>query len=395
VENLTHSLVGAALAHVALRDTAGTAERRIFLAAGIVAANLPDADLLYTSIAPAPLGYILHHRGHTHTLWALAAQSIVMGAIVMAPVVRRLVDASRARLWGVIVAALVSHLLLDSWNSYGVHPFHPINSRWFYGDAVFIFEPWLWVLLGGAAAANARRRWIGIAIAAPLVALISLLAWTGVVPPAAIASLVTAGGVLGWLSRTRSRAVRSAGALIGCALFVACLFGFKQLARASALDTVRPMMRGALVDLVLTPHPGAPLCWDALAIEKDEPGGDYVLRRGTLSIAPRILPPVRCSAGELAGGSPPAPAIGPVIWRAEVRQSLGELRELAQRDCWVRAWMQFGRAPFIRMGEIADFRFENNARSNFTAMRLAAPGEVRSCPRNLTSWEMPRADLLR
>ena len=32
----------------------------------------------------------------------------------------------------------VLHIFVDSWNSYGVHPFWPISSRWIYGDFVFI-----------------------------------------------------------------------------------------------------------------------------------------------------------------------------------------------------------------------------------------------------------------
>jgi len=36
-----------------------------------------------------------------------------------------------------------------------VHPFYP---NWYCADAVFIFEPWLWVVLGVAAALNTRRR---------------------------------------------------------------------------------------------------------------------------------------------------------------------------------------------------------------------------------------------
>src|ERR1044071_6731268 len=68
VENITHSLVGATLAELALPAGARPAQRRVFFFTGIVAANLPDADLFYTRIAPPPLGYLLHHRGHTHTI---------------------------------------------------------------------------------------------------------------------------------------------------------------------------------------------------------------------------------------------------------------------------------------------------------------------------------------
>jgi inner membrane protein len=148
LDNLTHSLVGAALAQAALPAGAADPPRRLFLAAGIIAANLPDADLLYVGITPPPLGYLLHHRGHTHTVVGLVAQAALMAVpLLLVPAVRRRLAGARARLWGLIAAGLATHLLLDAGNSYGVHPFHPFDSRWYCGDAVFILEPWLWVLL--------------------------------------------------------------------------------------------------------------------------------------------------------------------------------------------------------------------------------------------------------
>ena len=56
--------------------------------------------------------------------------------------------------------------------------------------------------------------------------------------------------------------------------------------------------------------------------------------------------------------------------------------------------MQFGRAPMFGDGEIYDLRFDNGDRDNFTAMKLYAHAEAAGCPPNLTSWAMPRADLL-
>jgi inner membrane protein len=58
-----------------------------------------------------------------------------------------------------------SHVLLDLLNNYGVRLLAPVNWRWFYGDAVFIVDPWLWLALGTgiwlarrrASAAPARR----------------------------------------------------------------------------------------------------------------------------------------------------------------------------------------------------------------------------------------------
>src|SRR4051812_15547160 len=155
MENLTHSLLGAAIAEATLPAAATRAQRTAFYVVGIIAANLPDADLLYTSITPAPLGYLLHHRGHTHTIAGLVALAALIGLVCALPAIRRHVAPIARRFWILVAAALASHLIADAWNSYGVHPLFPFSSRWFYGDAVYILEPWLWMLLGVSVAMNA------------------------------------------------------------------------------------------------------------------------------------------------------------------------------------------------------------------------------------------------
>ena len=59
----------------------------------------------------------------------------------------------RARLNGLLVCSLLlsaSHPLLDWTNSYGVRPYLPWDGRWIYGDLLFIVDPWVWLMLGGA-----------------------------------------------------------------------------------------------------------------------------------------------------------------------------------------------------------------------------------------------------
>src|SRR6202012_5449482 len=43
--------------------------------------------------------------------------------------------------------ALLSHLLLDWTNNYGLRPFFPFNPHWYSGSFVFIFEPVLFLIL--------------------------------------------------------------------------------------------------------------------------------------------------------------------------------------------------------------------------------------------------------
>ena len=72
-------------------------------------------------------------------------------------------------------------------------------------------------------------------------------------------------------------------------------------------------------------------------------------------------------------------------------QSLTRLRRLAEGDCWVRAWLRFGRAPVIDDGAIYDLRFAERIGQNFSRMEIVPR---RGCPSNVPDWGMPRADLL-
>ena len=380
MENLTHSLMGAALAELALPSQASPAQRRNFFVAGILAANLPDADLVYTGITPEPLGYLLHHRGHTHTVVGLMVQALLIGAVFLVPGLRRRIGTLRGRLAGLVVVALLSHLVLDSWNSYGVHPFWPVDSRWFYLDSIYILEPWIWLLLGTAAVWNTRNR-AGRAVLAVLLAGLPIaLVVLRMAPVGALVALAVATAAYALALRTRTPHARSAIALGATALFVVLMLAVHGRVEAKASAAIPAAVRGASVDLILSPQPANPLCWSALAITADERGGLFHTTRGMVS-----------ATG--AWGCPGQAAVA--TWQPPVIQSLSRLRDRVDRDCWVRAWMQFGRAPQLDERSISDLRYGNIGRENFSAMPLRTPAEGGECPRNLTNWGMPRADLLR
>jgi inner membrane protein len=391
MDNLTHSLLGGALAHLALPRGADPPARRVFFAVGIVAANLPDIDLLFTGITPRPLGYLLHHRGHTHTLVGLLVGALLLAGVAwLVPTVRRLASPERRRLALLGAVALGSHLVLDSWNSYGVHPFYPFDRRWLYGDAVFIFEPWLWLLLGVALAANASGRWARILVSGLVVLPIVALTILGVLSRPSFGLLALGGSAFFWLCRRLAPTARVAAALGACAVLVVHLFVLAAVVRGRVRELLRPQVQGQLVDVIVSPHPADSLCWMVIGVERDQ--GTYVLHRGTLSLAPTRRPAALCALHRL-WDLPSVPweharelARGPSL-----RESRERLRYYATRDCRVAAWMQFGRAPFFAGDEIRDLRFENGPRENFTAMRIREGGP---CPEHVTAWGLPRADLL-
>ena len=147
MDNLAHTLAGAALAKAGL-------DRRTPLATPtlLIAANLPDVDVL--SYLRDPLFALTFRRGWTHGILAMAVLPVMLAAGMAAwdRYVRRrrrpgVAPAPVRELLLVSLVGVLSHPLLDLLNTYGVRLLMPFSSRWFYGDTLFIIDPWLWMLL--------------------------------------------------------------------------------------------------------------------------------------------------------------------------------------------------------------------------------------------------------
>jgi inner membrane protein len=390
VDNITHSLVGIALAELVQPRSATVRQRRVLMAASVVAANLPDIDLAYTWITPPPLGYLLHHRGHTHTLAGLVVLGLLLAVwFRLWPAARELTAEARTRLWGLVAISLAGHVSLDALNTYGVHPFYPFDVRWYYGDAVFIFEPLIWLILGIAAVCNARRRGTGVLLGGFVSVLLLVMAAGRVVPVSAIAVIAAIGALFLAAVRYRTPRTRAGAALAITAVFIAGMMGLSRLARTEARAAMTST--GEIVDVIVAPDPGMPVCWSVIVLSRTGNGEDYRADRGTLSLVPSWYRPDRCASYRLAReDAPPARfVVGHVVWRDTVQSSVAAMRDLSQRDCWVRGWLQFGRAPVVRGNLIMDLRFDTSLRANFTAMPLGQEG----CPLRITGWGVPRADL--
>lgn len=75
MDNLSHSVVGLA---------AGELTHRLLLLACWLSSNFPGFDLLFTHLPLSPLGYLLHHRGHTHTLLHALPQALLIWGLISA-----------------------------------------------------------------------------------------------------------------------------------------------------------------------------------------------------------------------------------------------------------------------------------------------------------------------
>lgn len=142
MDPLTHTLFGASLAETGLRH-----RTRFATATLVVGANLPDLDVLaYARGADFALGF---RRGWTHGVLALVLLPLVWTVLVALWARWRGAGKDVDLRWilGLSSLAVLSHPVLDWLNVYGIRWLMPFDGRWFYGDAVFIVDPWLWLAL--------------------------------------------------------------------------------------------------------------------------------------------------------------------------------------------------------------------------------------------------------
>jgi inner membrane protein len=158
MEPITHLLTGACLARAGFNRKTAYATVAMTLAA-----EVPDLDVLWGF--GGPIAAFQHHRGWTHTFIGLPIDAaVVIGAIWLihrlrhrkppphpaiqtAPGKAALPPVRWGILYGLALIALLSHLLLDWTNNYGLRPFFPFNPRWYAGSFVFIFEPVIFAFL--------------------------------------------------------------------------------------------------------------------------------------------------------------------------------------------------------------------------------------------------------
>lgn len=186
MDPLAHTLVGASLAETGLRRVTPLATATL-----VLGASAPDIDILASFHGrDASLGF---RRGITHGVLAMVVLPVVLTGLMLAwdrwVRRRRRPDAEAARagpLFGLALLSILSHPALDWLNTYGVRLLSPFDGRWFYGDAVFIIDPWLWLLM---AAPVVLARTSGRLSAAGFLVLgcaaTGLITMTGLVPLAA------------------------------------------------------------------------------------------------------------------------------------------------------------------------------------------------------------------
>ncbi len=291
MEPLAHTLVGACLAEAGLKRTSPLARSTL-----LIAANLPDIDGACYAVG-SDLAFA-HRRGWTH---GIAAVLILPGLLAWAVMAfdrhvrrRRRPDAPPADAWAILIASIVgvvSHPFLDWLNNYGVRLLMPFDDRWFYGDALFIADPWLWLLLG----AGVVFAWTSAVTSAILTSLLGLVATMLLIGSPLVplgAKIVWAAGIAGIVAIRRfvpsRHAVRVAQVAVALtAVYIGMMIAGSRIAERRVVDLARA--RQWNVDRVAAmPVPAQPFRRQVIAVS----AADYLFvpMNWTASLDPATSP---------------------------------------------------------------------------------------------------------
>jgi inner membrane protein len=329
VDPLAHTLVGAALARTRLARGVPLATTTL-----VAAANLPDVDVLaYVGGEDTALAF---RRGVTHGPLGFALLPLVLVALVALATRRRRARGEPVPLGRIAALAYLgalTHPLLDLLNVYGVRLLAPFSGRWFYGDVLFIVDPWFWLILGIAVflvrepTRPALALWLAAAGGATYLLLTRPLPpWANWLWCAALAVTLVAR----WLLREPLRRRRESVAAAALALWLAYLGGMasaalvarRQVAAELARRGVPPIERSMVAPVAVDPRPRDVV----VELAEGYLFGDYSLATGELRLASTLEP------------APPA--------TPEVRAALA--------DPAVRGFLGWARFPFVRVERAGD-----------------------------------------
>jgi inner membrane protein len=349
------------------------------------------------------VNYLLHHRGHTHTIVIALLLGVAVMGITRWWLRRRGLQPSRQDqllLMGILLFTPLLHIGMDFTNNYGVHPLWPFNNQWFYGDSVFIIEPLFWAACAPLAVIF-RTRAAQFIMLFLLAAAIGLCLFTGLVPHAFAAVYSILVVAMLFLGRKAPAKVALAA---GVALWLGATLMFvlsAQAARARVDAAVAQQFPGSeLLDRIVTPMPTNPLCWEVATVERD--GDNAIVRRAMLALSPSLLPLDQCRSRShnLKISAPMVPVAASASdeqlqWHGQVSTPIDQLRSVAKTNCEAAAALRFIRVPWLAMvkGELVlgDLRYDLEPELGFA--EIVVNDEPR-CPPFVPRWREPRHDLL-
>lgn len=281
-----HTLFGATLAETGLRN-----KTRYATATLIAGANIPDIDAVFTFLGRDMSLYL--RRGHTHGVVALVVLPLILTGIMWALNKRKPAeDGPDFDLKWVMILAFIStwsHPLLDLMNTYGVRLLMPFDGRWFYGDALFIIDPYFWLMTAAGvvlARSNTKRAIAGWLMLTTLATLLVLLvpfvpSWVKVIWLVGVAAIT----LMRWKGMIQPRYSQNVSRF-GVSLLVLYIAAVFVSARSAESEAMANVSQAELA--VSNPMPGEPFA-QRVVVKKPE---SYVVIQadGTQQEVPRRDP---------------------------------------------------------------------------------------------------------
>ena len=271
MDPLAHTLAGATLAETRLKDLTPLSGPAL-----ILGANAPDIDAV-TMFIDRDLS-LWFRRGWTHGVLAMIVLPLALTLLLL--LVDKLIARLRGRepsaraapLLGLSALAVISHPLLDWLNTYGVRLLMPFDGTWFYGDALFIIDPWIWLLLGTSVVLAHSASRVGVSAWVALGAATSLLI-TSFDGAALLVRLLWCFGVVAIIclrlgGRWQRRIPRIANlTLVATILYIAAMVATSQLAERQVTAWLAER-DAAPIEVMAGPAPGNPFRRDIVAADE-------------------------------------------------------------------------------------------------------------------------------
>lgn len=427
MDNLTHSLVGYAVAKAAkfsgIKNLKEKFENKrfsnFFIFVSVFAANFSDIDLVYSLYDSSPLSYFIHHRGFTHTFLMGLPQAIFV--LITSALCFRIKDKTvLAYGFGLITVNIFLHIISDGLNSYGVHPFFPWDNHWFYGDRIFIIEPLIWFSILPLILVSLKNK--------SVLKNVLILFFITVVFLAFYLKMLSLGTafilILYFISLVVLfyRLYEPTRVLVSWCFTAIIVLGFiMEGLRVENLITAEFSKHEhtgeKLEDLVLSPFPGNFFCWSVFAV-RTAPDDVYSVAVGKIQSlnvlgfkCPEGMTPEMqdhqktnsFSEREIVQGYETAKVdyeikskvlkeIKSVQWLRDYRGSKSKIFD-DHHDCRLQNWFQFVRVPYLNSnGDYLDLRFSHvSDRGNFTRMNLKT--DQFSCVKMPAPWIRPTKKL--
>ncbi len=396
MDNISHSLISIAVAAtVSCKSSPKVRKAAIWTA--ILAGNLPDIDVVTTIMANhAKLVYLLHHRGHTHTILYVLLTGLLIG-LVAAWILKKADSTVEKGATKTLVIIAIScsglHLFMDWWNIYGIHPFYPFNNKWYYGDAIFIVEPLIWVSLAPFCFFLSKLwRYRALSLFLPTAAVILLAMLVSPVSAFTVGLIFIVTFLWEWKIPSHHPSI------LICIVSILVFFAGAQVAKRTLTSEPTIPAGATLLETAVSPAPANPFCWRIYGISLD--GNDYVVRTGVLSHLPDLVSPSTCFislGGEKTVNFDQVSGSTAELWiEGEYRTARANINK-ALSNCEFRALMIFARIPFIIQDEtkgtvFGDLRFDNEKGLGFSEFSLNRDADCEGL--RIPSWESPRQDLL-